>query len=115
MRNDQNHDTVRSGSGNIFADFGLPNADEHLFKAQIVAIIDASIRGRGFTQAEAAQRMGVKQPDVSKLLRGRYDGFSIERLFGFLQALGHDLRVEVAAAPANDDYAPGQLHLAHCV
>ena len=112
MRN--NHTTVTSSSGNIFADLGLPNADEHLFKAQIVAIIDASIRGRQLTQAAAAQRMGLKQPDVSKLLKGRYEGFSLERLFYFLMMLGHELKLEVAEAPANDDYAPGHLRLAHC-
>lgn len=114
MRNDHDHTSVTSSSGNIFADLGLPGADEHLFKAQIVAIIDASIRSRGLTQAAAAQRMGLKQPDVSKLLKGRYDGFSLDRLFYFLMMLGHELSLEVKP-PANDDFAPGHLRLAHCV
>lgn len=110
---DEDNSTVTPGSGNIFADLGLPDAAEHLFKAQIVAIIDASIRSRCLTQAAAAKRMGLKQPDVSRLLRGRSEGFSLERLFGFLLALGHELKLEVSAPPANNDYAPGHFRLAH--
>ena len=61
---------VLRSSGNVFADLGLPNADEHLVKAQLVLKIDTIMKRRGLKQSEAATLFGVKQPDVSKMLRG---------------------------------------------
>lgn len=101
---------VTRGSGNIFADLGLPGAEDHLLKAQIVLVIGDTIRRQGLTQAAVARRMGVAQPDVSKLLKGRFDGFSLERLLGFLLALGHGIKIEVE--PASEDRRAGQLRLA---
>jgi predicted XRE-type DNA-binding protein len=91
---------TRSG-GNIFADLGLPNADEHLLKARFVMMIGLTIKQRGFTQEEAANLMGIAQPDVSKLLRGRFEGFSLERILGFVRALGSDVEIKVKAANEN--------------
>jgi predicted XRE-type DNA-binding protein len=93
-------------SGNVFADIGLPNADEHLVKAKLVFKIDAVMRERGLKQVDAANLFGVKQPDVSKMLRGDFRQFSVERLMRFLVALGQDVEIVVkphlgsAAAPA---------------
>jgi predicted XRE-type DNA-binding protein len=75
------------GSGNIFADVGLPNADEHLLKAQLVYKIDCIMTMRRLKQVEAARLFGVKQPDVSKMLRGHFQQFSVERLRWFLVAM----------------------------
>jgi predicted XRE-type DNA-binding protein len=83
--------SVTRGSGNIFADLGLPNADEHMLKARVVMFITALIEELELTQQGAAKRMGIRQPDVSKLLRGRFAGFSLERLLGFVRALGSDI------------------------
>ena len=83
------------GSGNVFADIGLPNADEHLVKAQLVHKIDALMKERKLKQIEAAALFGVKQPDVSKMLRGDFRQFSVERLMRFLVALGHDVEIVV--------------------
>ncbi len=83
------------GSGNIFADIGLPNAGEHLIKAQLVFKIDNLMKKRGLKQADAAKVFGVKQPDVSKMLRGDFRQFSVERLMRFLVALGQDVRIVV--------------------
>jgi predicted XRE-type DNA-binding protein len=94
--------TVIRGSGNIFADLGLPDADEHMLKAQLVMYIGGRIEELGLTQQAAAKRMGVKQPDVSRILRGRFGGFSLERLFGLMRALGSDVEIKVKRA-ANDD------------
>ena len=83
------------GSGNVFVDIGLPNADEHLVKAQLVYKIDGLMKARRLKQVEAAKLFGVKQPDVSKMLRGDFRQFSVERLLRFLVALGQDVEIVV--------------------
>ncbi len=94
--------TIKRGSGNIFADLGLPDAQKLRVKAQIVAAISNQIRSQRLTQIAAAERMGLKQPDVSKLLDGRFEGFSLERLLGFLLALGNNITIGVEPANEND-------------
>src|ERR1700680_1810644 len=98
------------GSGNVFADIGLPNADEHLIKAQLVYKIDTLIKQRKLKQMEAAGLFGVKQPDVSKMLRGDFRQFSVERLMRFLVALGQD--VEIVVKPHRDNQKAAQLRVA---
>jgi predicted XRE-type DNA-binding protein len=83
------------GSGNVFADVGLPDAELQLLKAEIVSRIDDILRERRLTQAAAARIMGISQPDVSKMLRGLFRGFSLERLLVFLAALGQDVTIDV--------------------
>jgi predicted XRE-type DNA-binding protein len=85
-------------SGNVFADLGLPNADEHLIKADIVIAIAERIKTKRLTQAEVSKLIGLAQPDVSKLLRGHFIGYSYERLFGFLNALGDNVKIAVSPA-----------------
>src|ERR1700738_1168092 len=84
-----------AGSGNVFADIGLPNAQEHLVKAQLVYKIDGLMKARGLKQVAAAKLFGLKQPDVSKMLRGDFRQFSVERLMRFLVALGQDVDIVV--------------------
>jgi predicted XRE-type DNA-binding protein len=81
--------------GNVFADIGLPNAGEHMVKARLVAKIDALMRARKLRQIEAARLFGVTQPDVSKMLRGDFRQFSVERLMRFLVALDQDVEIVV--------------------
>lgn len=85
-------------SGNVFADIGVPNADEHLAKADLVIGIAAIIRSRGLSQTAAAKLIGVAQPDISRLIRGNFEGFSYERLFHVLNALGENVRIVVTDA-----------------
>jgi predicted XRE-type DNA-binding protein len=99
-----------AGSGNVFADVGLPNADEHLIKAQLVHKIGALMKARKLKQMEAAELLGVKQPDVSKMLRGDFRQFSVERLMRFLVALGQD--VEIVVTPRRDNQKTAQLRVA---
>ena len=87
--------TVERGSGNVFADLDLPDADAHLLKAELVSRIDSIVRQRGITQAEAARILGLSQPDVSRLLRGDFRQYSIERLFRLLTALGRDIDIVI--------------------
>jgi predicted XRE-type DNA-binding protein len=80
---------------NVFKDLGLPNAEEHLVKAQLVFKIDTIIKDRGLKQVQAADLFGIRQPDVSKLLRGEFRQFSVERLLRFLVALDQDVQIIV--------------------
>ena len=86
-------------SGNVFADIGLPDADEALAKAELARQIGDIIARRRLTQGSAARLLGVDQPKVSALLCGRLSGFSTERLIRFLNALGRDVSIVVRAAP----------------
>jgi len=94
-----------TGSGNVFRDLGIPNAEEHLIKAQLVFKIDKILKSRRLKQAEAATLLGVKQPDVSKMLRGEFRQFSVERLLRFLVALDHDVEIVVKPRRGRDDVA----------
>ena len=85
------------GSGNVFRDLGLADADVLQAKADLIFRISAIIEKRGLTQVEAAQMLGVSQPKISALLRGRLDGFSLERIMRFLAAL--DQKVEIKVRP----------------
>ena len=82
-------------SGNVFADLGLADAEEHLIKAGLVVKIGRILRQRELTQSAAAQLMGIDQPKVSAMLAGQFRGYSVERLMRFLVALGHDVEIVV--------------------
>jgi len=97
-------------SGNVFADIGLPNSEEHLIKASLVLKIDRLMKQRGLKQVAAAKLFGVKQPDVSKMLRGEFRQFSVERLLHFLVALGQDVDIVVRPHKGRRDRA--QLRVA---
>lgn len=96
---------VRSSSGNVFADLGLANSEELLIKAELVRQISELIMMRKLTQTEAAELLGIDQPKVSVLLRGKLAGFSTERLFRFLNALGSDVEIRVTTKPRSDSQA----------
>jgi predicted XRE-type DNA-binding protein len=91
---------VERGSGNVFADLGLPNPDLALAKAELVQRIRDLITQGRLTQVEAAKILGLDQPKVSALVRGRVAGYSIDRLFRFLNALGQ--RIEIHIRPGAD-------------
>jgi len=94
---------VTKSSGNVFADIGLPNAAEHSIKADIILRIAARIKSKGLTQAKAASLLGLAQPDVSKLLRGHFAGYTYDRLFGYLNALGEKICIEISEAKSKKD------------
>ena len=78
-------------SGNVFADLGFPEPDTELIKADLVHAITTVIEQRDLRQVEAADLMGIKQPNVSLLLRGRTENYSVGRLITLLNRLGHDV------------------------
>ena len=94
-----------TGGGNVFKDLGLPNAEEHLIKAQLVYKIDAILKDRKLKQVEAGKLFGIPQPDVSKMLRGKFRQFSVERLLRFLVALNHDVEIVVRPHRSQGDTA----------
>ncbi len=94
MRKREQH----KGSSNVFADIGLPNPDQALAKAELARQIGRLLSARGLTQAQAADLLGLDQPKVSALLRGLHGGFSTERLFRLLTALGRDVQIVIKPA-----------------
>lgn len=84
-------------AGNVFADLKLPDAEDRMLKAQLTIEIRRLIEAKGWTQAEAARSIGIDQPKVSHLMRGRLAGFSVDRLIAILNRLGHDVEVRISA------------------
>jgi predicted XRE-type DNA-binding protein len=97
------------GGGNVFEDIGVPNAGEHLIKAKLVFKIGTILKKRGLKQTEAAELLGVRQPDVSKMFRGEFRQFSVERLLRFLVALNQD--VEIIVKPHRSRRNAPALHV----
>lgn len=90
---------IRASGGNVFADLGLPGADELLAKSGLAIRIRQLIDTQGLTQAQAAERLAATQPIISDVVRGRLEGFSMERLVRFLNALGQDVQIVVRPKP----------------
>ena len=99
----------KTGSRNVFKDIGVPNAQDHLVKAQLVFKIDSIMKKRRLKQREAAELFGVRQPDISKMLRGEFRQFSVERLLRFLVRLDQD--VEIVVRPRRDRHTAPALHV----
>ena len=93
---------VTEGSGNVFADLGLPNPEQELLKARLTLQIHTILKGTGMTQAEIARILGVQQPQISLLMRNRAGNFSVGRLMEFLTALRHD--VEITVRPTRKEH-----------
>jgi predicted XRE-type DNA-binding protein len=95
-------------SGNVFADLGVDAPEEALAKAELAVKISEIIEDKGLTQAASAKLLGIDQPKVSALLRGKLTGFSTERLIKFLNALGRDVQIVVKDRPRR---GPGRLQV----
>jgi predicted XRE-type DNA-binding protein len=86
---------VEASSGNVFADLGHSRPEEALAKAELVSRISDIISRRKLTQTKASALLGIDQPKVSALLRGKLEGFSTDRLFLFLNRLGQDVEIVI--------------------
>jgi predicted XRE-type DNA-binding protein len=93
---------VTQGTGNVFADLGLPNPEQELLKAQLTLQIYMILKDSGMTQVEIAKILGVQQPQVSLLMRNRAGNFSVGRLMEFLTALRQD--VEITVRPTRKEH-----------
>ncbi len=81
-------DLVDRGSGNVFSDLAIPHPGLALANVELVQRIRDHIATRKLTQAKAAELLGIDQPKVSSLIRGRVEGYTIDCLFRFLNAFG---------------------------
>jgi predicted XRE-type DNA-binding protein len=94
---------VTPSSGNVYADLGFENPEEMLLKAQLVRLLSQAIKEKGLNQYQAAELLGIDQPKISALVRGQFRGYSLERLFKFLNAFDLDVEVNVTSKPEGRD------------
>jgi predicted XRE-type DNA-binding protein len=91
---------IEYSSGNVFADLGLPDAEQLKIKSGLVIEITRAVRRLGMTQEEAGRRMGISQAKVSGLMRGDFSNLSERKLMECLNRLGYD--IEIKLTPAAD-------------
>ena len=89
---------VEMGSGNVFADLGLPDADKLKIESGLVIEITKAMRTMGITQKAAAEHMGISEPKVSAMLRGDFTNLSERKLRDCLSRLGYDIEIKVRPA-----------------
>lgn len=92
---------VEQGSGNVFADLGLPDADGLKLRSGLAKVI----REQGLSQSETARRMGLTQPKMAALLRDAFAEFTAYQLMTYLNRLGYDIEIQVR----DTDQAAGRL------
>ena len=103
--------TFEESSGNVFADFGIPDADEHLVKADLAFHIRQALQERGLTQTEAAKLLGTSQARISELYNGRVARMTYDRLLDWLNVLGNDVRITVVTVGADERRERGKTVL----
>ncbi|MYM87125.1 XRE family transcriptional regulator [Duganella sp. BJB488] len=87
---------IETGSGNVFADLALPDAEKLKIKSGLVIEITRAVRRLGLTQEEAGRRMGIPQPKVSGMMRGDFTNLSERKLMECLNRLGYDIEIKVS-------------------
>ena len=95
----QNRPRVLASSGNVFADLGVPNAEEKQTKVRLAVAINQIIEGRKLSQVAAARSLKLNQPKISALANYQVDGFSVERLMNLLTALDRDVDIVIRRKP----------------
>jgi predicted XRE-type DNA-binding protein len=90
---------VTPSSGNVYADLGLPRAEEKLTQLRLSVMINRIITAKKLSQTSAAKLLGVNQPKISALKNYQLEGFSVERLMNFLMALDRDIEIQVRPKP----------------
>jgi predicted XRE-type DNA-binding protein len=86
---------IERGTTNVYADLGLPDAEEMLVKAKLAAKIGEILAARGWTQQQAGQILGIPQPKLSKMLRGQFRGISEAKMLDCLTRLGRDIQIVI--------------------
>ena len=92
---------ARDPTRNVWLQPGFPDAEEHYLKAELVLRLDKAIKSLGLTQRGAARRIGTTQPELSKILGGKFTEVSLDRLMRFLTALGYHIEIKIGAGQAN--------------
>lgn len=99
MVNGKNHKTVTRSSGNVFADLGLCDAGDKQARVRLAVALNDILHSRRLSQTAAARLLDVNQPKISALVNYRLDGFSVERLMHFLNALDCDVEIVIRKKP----------------
>jgi predicted XRE-type DNA-binding protein len=100
---------IHESSGNVFADLGLPDAELHFLKAQVVAELCRLARARNLTHAGTGAVLGISTPDVSRLFKGHFREYSIDQLLTFLSAFGQDIEIISRPRAPTNIRARGQI------
>lgn len=100
---------IEEGGGNVYADLGVPNADEMRVKAQLAGKIGEIIKARRWTQQRAAEVLGISQPKLSQLLRGQFRGVSEAKMLELLARLGRN--VQIVVGPPRRSAKPGRVEV----
>lgn len=95
-----NNETITSGCGNVFEDLGLPDAEEMLVKSNLALAIQQIIESKNLTQSKAAKIMGLSQPKLSDLLRGKFRGVSEAKMIDGIARLGRDVQIVIGSQSA---------------
>lgn len=98
-------ETIDMGTGNVFADLGLPDADERHLRVQLATRLNDLLQAEGLTQAAAAKHLGIAQPHVSELKNYKLTRFSSERLLHYITLMNRD--VEIFIRPRAASPVPG--------
>ena len=118
MANGRNNDVVAQSSGNVFADLGLHDAGEKQTRVRLTVAINRIIQSRHLSQTAAARLLDISQPKISALVNYRLEGFSVERLMNFLNALDRDIEIVIKKKPRSKRAARIVVtgtHLSHVV
>src|SRR6202049_1523628 len=86
---------------NVWLQLGVPDAEEHYLKAELVLRLDKAVKSLGLTQRVAARRIGTTQPELSKILGGKFTEVSLDRLMRFLTSLGCHIEIKIGAGQEN--------------
>ncbi|MBD2523910.1 MULTISPECIES: helix-turn-helix domain-containing protein [unclassified Nostoc] len=100
-----NENDVYISNGNVFADLGLSNPEERLIKAELARKISEIIANHQLNQVQAAEVLGIDQPKISALTRGKLKDFSIDRLIRFINILGNDVEITIKPKPESRSIA----------
>jgi len=103
---------MERGTGDVFHDLGLPDADELLAKSKLARAISAAIKERKISQSQLARLTGIDQPKISHLMNGRISGFSSDRLMHILLKLDQDVVISIRPKPS-DRPAAVTVEMAH--
>ncbi|MCL2714964.1 MAG: helix-turn-helix domain-containing protein [Alphaproteobacteria bacterium] len=100
---------IEESSGNVYADLGMPDAEEMLIKCQLSIKIEEIIKSRRWTQQQAAEVLGMSQPKLSKMLRGQFRGISQARMIECLNLLGRDVTIAIGPPRRSRTHTTGRL------
>ena len=92
------------GSGNVYADLELEDADELLTRSQIGFLVFKILENRKLKQREIASVLGIKQPDVSHLMNGHFSRFTTDKLLDFLKRLDQKVTIQVSSHHTGEPY-----------